>query len=171
VAAAARAIRQAWRTGDMAVPVIILRSYPPEQREAILELLSVSTGGGWPRGQALVEAAVVMPLLLFVVMAGVALAIILFDRQSVAHAAQEGAIMGAQSSGDRCADALDAYRAVLGRSVASESCSDDNTLVELDLTDQVPLPVPFLDRGTWPVRVIERGAIRATPAPSPSPSP
>lgn len=111
------------------------------------------------RAQALVEVALVTPLLLLLFLGALGLGIMLIDRVELQHAAQEGAVMGATSTGEPCTDALAAAAAVLGRPAASQGCSVTDTTVTVSLHDELTLPVPIFGPSVS-VDVAERGMIR-----------
>jgi Flp pilus assembly protein TadG len=112
------------------------------------------------RGQAIVELALVMPLLLFVVLGGIWIGLLLVDRMELQHAAQEGAVMGvtASASADPCTTALGAAETVLGRPAAYATCSIDGaSTLSVELHDEIPPLVPMF--GPVTVRVVERGIV------------
>jgi|ERR1051326_8618604 len=107
------------------------------------------------RGQALVEMALVLPILLTLLLGGAAVGIALIDRMELIHAAQRGADDGADSRRRECPVALATARTVLGRSATRSSCKVTGQLVEVTLSDDLPLVVPFLNNH-WTINVAER---------------
>lgn len=134
-----------------------------------------------PRGQALVEFALVTPLLVLLIVGGMMLALAMIDRQSLTWQAQEGALAAAMAGAEdsACDDARAAVAAVGGRSVASCDGSEGLRMdyepaaspptVRITLAGGV-YPIPFLDSVT--VTADAAAVIRpASPSASPSPSP
>jgi hypothetical protein len=111
------------------------------------------------RGQALVEFAIVTPLLLAIMLGGFAIGLMLLDRMQLTHAAQEGAVAGAANSGDSCGVAISTARKIFGRSFSAEACATQGQLLELSLSHQLPIVVPgWADSVT--ISVTERAALR-----------
>jgi Flp pilus assembly protein TadG len=111
------------------------------------------------RGQALIEAAFVLPILLFVFLGGISIGLIVLDKYELQHAATEGAIVGASSPSERCANAKEAAIRVLGRRPSSISCVSRARIIELTLAENLPIFVPALP-DPFPIRVTARAAIR-----------
>jgi uncharacterized membrane protein len=111
------------------------------------------------RGQALVEAALVLPILLFVFLGGITIGLLVLDRYELQHAATEGAIAGASAPSQRCAEARAIARRVLGRRPGSASCEVRGGVLELQLTESLPIFIPVL-QNPFPIRVSARAAIR-----------
>jgi uncharacterized membrane protein len=113
------------------------------------------------RGQALVEFALVLPLLLMLSLGGVTVGLLLLDRYELQHAASEGAIEGASTHGPRaeCRDATAAAIRVLGRRPDEIGCTARGRLVELHLAERLPLLIPFVG-DSWRVSVIARALVR-----------
>jgi Flp pilus assembly protein TadG len=99
---------------------------------------------GW--GQALVEFAIVAPLLLFILVGGLGLGLALVDRYELQHAVTQGAIAGAAEHNPRrqCDEALRVERAILGRRPAGEACRTAARLLVVSADDPLPLPIPGL---------------------------
>jgi hypothetical protein len=112
-----------------------------------------------PRGQALVEFALVTPLLLLILLGGVAIGLMLLDRMQLVHAAQEGAVAGAANSGDSCGVAITTARQVFGRAFSAESCSTQGQMLELSVADELPIVVPFWTDSVT-ISVTERAVLR-----------
>ena len=127
------------------------------------------------RGQALVEAALVLPVLLLVIAGGLVLGLATFDRQTRTWQAQEAAyaasMAGAEDSA--CEAALDAATAVSGRSYTACDGSDGLTfdyappIVRITLAGGT-YPVPFMDTVTVSG---EAAAVLRSPEPAPSEEP
>jgi Flp pilus assembly protein TadG len=111
------------------------------------------------RGQALLEAALVLPILLFVFLGGISIGLIVLDKYELQHAATEGAIVGASSPSERCANAKEAAIRVLGRRPSSISCVSRARIIELTVAENLPIFVPVLPN-PFPIRVTARAAIR-----------
>jgi uncharacterized membrane protein len=110
-------------------------------------------------GQALVEMALVLPLLLFVFLGGISIGLIVLDKYELQHAATEGAIVGADSPSERCANAKEAAIRVLGRRPSSLGCNRRAGVFELTLAENLPIFVPVL-ANPFPIRVTGRAVIR-----------
>jgi len=183
---AAERIRRECAKGNIGEAVLILREWPhPDDRDALEAMLLDEAveepsrlGPMSHKGQAMVEAALVLPLLLLVIVGGLMLGLAMFDRSTLTYAAQEGAQAAAEASTDpeRCDAARAAVEAVTGRYFGS--CPDPErmtvTVVEGDpravrvRLDGSTYPVPFLA----PVTVAgEAGALIGSPEPSPSEEP
>jgi hypothetical protein len=112
------------------------------------------------RGQALVETALVLPILLMVIIGGLALGLAILDRYELAHAAIEGVDAAAGVGRPaRCSRAIAVERRVLGRRPAAETCRPGGPYVELTLSEPFPLPIPFVP-GDFVVTVTERARVR-----------
>jgi Flp pilus assembly protein TadG len=111
------------------------------------------------RGQALLEAALVLPILLFVFLGGISIGLIVLDKYELQHAATEGAIVGASSPSERCANAKEAAIRVLGRRPSSISCVARARVIELTVAENLPIFIPVLEN-PFPIRVTGRAAIR-----------
>jgi len=110
-------------------------------------------------GQALLEAALTLPILLFVLLGGISIGLIVLDRYELQHAATEGAIAGAGSRSQRCANATSVAIRVLGRRPGSTSCVVRSRIVELTVAEDLPIYVPALSN-PFPIRVTARAALR-----------
>jgi Flp pilus assembly protein TadG len=111
------------------------------------------------RGQALIEAALVLPILLFILLGGISIGLIVLDKYELQHAATEGAIVGASSPSERCANAKEAAIRVLGRRPSSIGCVARSRIIELTLAENLPIFIPVLEN-PFPIRVTGRAAIR-----------
>jgi Flp pilus assembly protein TadG len=111
------------------------------------------------RGQALIEAALMLPILLFVFLGGISIGLIVLDKYELTHAATEGALVGAASPSERCANAKEAAIRVLGRRPSSISCNTRARVFELTLAEDLPIFVPVL-KSPFPIRVTGRAVIR-----------
>lgn len=114
---------------------------------------------GSSSGQALVEFALVLPLLLFLILGGMQLGLLLIDRLEVEHAAAEGAVAGAgEASVPRRCDVAEAtVPRVLGRDPTSVTCTAPGDMLVVSVHDEIPLVVPF---GPHSVDVTARAVVR-----------
>lgn len=120
------------------------------------------------RGQALVEAALILPILLLVILGGLALGLVQIQRQQLTHAAQQGSALAATVSPDPCPTAITKTLAALGREVAV-TCTGDTEWIDLTLTE--PLPMPYPGWEGRPTTVTVRTARLPSPAASTAPTP
>lgn len=113
------------------------------------------------RGQALVETALVLPLLLFVILGGIQVGLAMTVRYELVVAAATGADSGAldRTPESRCATALDATAAVYGHPLAASSCRLPAGLVEVSAAVDLPLIVPLFG-ASWRISVTERAPVR-----------
>jgi hypothetical protein len=115
------------------------------------------------RGQAMVEAALVMPILLLVILGGIAISIsvarIEIDRYELLHAASEGAIAGASKSTLRCMEARSVARRILGRRPSENTCDIRAGMVVLTLSETLTLYDPYF-KSPYLVSQTSRAAIR-----------
>ena len=108
--------------------------------------------------QALVEFALILPLLLSLLLGSAAVGVTILTSMELHHAAIEAATAGASTSDpDRCSVALSTASTVLGHSPTGSSCSLSATMVEIHLDDAVPWTIPPLPSN---VSTTERSAIR-----------
>lgn len=114
------------------------------------------------KGQALVEFALVTPLLLLILLGGVGVGLLVVNRIELLHAAQEAAISGAQQNG--CTGALGRVPQILGYEPDKKSCEVQGQVVEVTLTQSTDrlTPIPMPD-----ITVIGRAVLRE-PEPSPT---
>jgi len=118
------------------------------------------------RGQALVEFALVLPIILFVIVGGLGLGLILLNRMQLLHAAQEAAVVGATQGG--CQSALGVVPRVLGYEPAGKECAEQGQMVEVTLSNPQQTLMPFLPEN---ITVSARAVIREdTPSPTASAS-
>jgi hypothetical protein len=112
------------------------------------------------RGQALVEMALMLPILLTILIGGMSLGLAIADRIELRHAAIEGVDAGADLGRPaRCARAIDIERHILGRRPATETCRPGGQYLELTLGEPFALPIPFVP-GDFRVSVTERARTR-----------
>jgi hypothetical protein len=120
------------------------------------------------RGQAMVEFALILPLLLMLSLGGVTVGLLLLDRYELQHAATEGAISGAGIRGasnseptraERCRDAVSTAARILGRRPMEAGCEARGGMVELHLAESLPLLIPFVG-DSWRVAVVARSEFR-----------
>lgn len=114
---------------------------------------------GSSSGQALVEFALILPILLFLILGGMQLGLLLIDRIQVQHAAQEGAIAGASEASvpRRCTVAEATVPKVLGRDPTEVRCTAPGDLMVVTVHDVLPLVAPF---GWNEVDVTARAQVR-----------
>lgn len=108
------------------------------------------------RGQALVEFAIILPLLLLLILGTFQVGIGLVVRYELGHAASEAAIVGA--SDGTCVAALAALVEVYGRAPDESGCTRDASLVEVSAGVELPMLLPVGDG--WFIRVAARAGIR-----------
>jgi len=113
------------------------------------------------RGQALVEFALILPILLTLLLGGAVVGLSLVDDMRLTHAAIRGVDDGADVKARKreCPVALATAESVLGRSTTRASCRITGQLIELNLVDVLPYQVPFVP-WTWTVSVVERANLR-----------
>lgn len=115
------------------------------------------------RGQVLVEFAIITPILLLLLLGGIAIGLLVLSRIELQHAAQEAAIGGAQKNG--CTGALGLVPQVLGHEPDDKSCRETGNVVEVTLFEGgvgfTPFPLPG-------ITVVGRAVLRE-PVPSASP--
>ena len=162
---------------DVAAVVYELRALQdhPDAHDLLAAMLDADPE---PRGQALVEFALVTPLLLLLIVGGMMLGLAMHDRSTLTHAAQEAARAAAEAPSDpeRCDAARAAIETVSGRSFGS--CPDPERF-SVSYVEGEPrgvrvtieggtYPVPFMDSVTVAGRA---GALIRSPEPSPSEEP
>ena len=113
------------------------------------------------RGQALVEFALILPLLLFVILGGIQVGLAMTVRYELVVAAAEGADTGAldRTPETRCSTALAATAAVYGHPLASSDCRLPTGLVEVTAAVDLPLVFPLFG-ASWHISVTQRAEIR-----------
>jgi len=111
------------------------------------------------RGQALLEFAIITPLMLFILLGGISIGLIILDRYELQHAATEGAISGADVHFGRCGEAIAVANRVLGRRPGSASCVVRGRVLELSLSESLPIFIPAL-ANPFPIAVSSRAALR-----------
>ncbi len=89
----------------------------------------------------MVEFALVLPLLLFLIVGGAGVGILLIHRSELTHAAQELATAAAATD---CPSAMVQTDAVLGYQPDQADCSVTAEIVTVDLSHGFPALVPFL---------------------------
>lgn len=108
------------------------------------------------RAQALIEFALILPILLFLVLGTFQVALMAMLREELGHAAREAAIGG-------CVTAEATVQQVLGRMPEQFSCSTAEVVI-VELADPAAQVAPFF--GDITVKVTGRAVVRETPAPS-----
>lgn len=113
------------------------------------------------RGQALVEFALILPLLMLLILGGIQVGIGLMTRYELVVAAAEGADTGAldRTPETRCTTALAATTAVYAHPLAALDCSSPSGLVEVTASVDLPLLFPLFGT-TWRISVSERAPVR-----------
>jgi hypothetical protein len=93
------------------------------------------------RGQALVEFALVLPILLMLIVGGAGVGLLLIHRMEIQHAAQEVAVEAGQTN---CTVALLQVDEVLGYQPDATSCDIAGQFATVRVTQGFPSLVPFL---------------------------
>jgi Flp pilus assembly protein TadG len=108
-------------------------------------LLGVAT---WQsRGQALVEMAIITPLLLLFVVGIFQVGVAVLTATRLQHAAQQGVAAGAlEAVPQRCATAETAAVTVYGAELVDMQCTQPGNVLTLSVSDLVPQVSPF---GPW----------------------
>lgn len=98
-----------------------------------------------PRGQALVEFALVLPLLLFIILGGMSLGFVFLDRMRLEHATMEAAIAGASdpSPPRRCEVAEQTVAVIYGLAPDTFRCTGIGDRLQIDTSHNLPLLIPF----------------------------
>lgn len=115
-----------------------------------------------PGGQALVEFALILPIFLMLLVGGFWVGIGLIGLGNLAHAASEGATIGAAFPGppQRCPKAIAAARAVYPRPGVSITCTASGQLVTVVAEMDLQIAIPGVDARSWHLKATERGAVR-----------
>jgi Flp pilus assembly protein TadG len=113
-------------------------------------------------GQAIVEMALVTPILLLLIVGVFQVGLALLTSLQLTHAAQQGVTAGANDPAvpQQCATAISTAEAVYSGALDDAQCTPGDTL-SLTLTDTVPMVSPF---GPWTLDVTARAV---SPEPSP----
>ena len=88
-----------------------------------------------PRGQALIEFALVLPLLLVLILGTFQVGLLLGLHQSLSHAAREAAIVGCTAD--------DTVASLLGRTPARVECNVTEGITEVTVSDPAARVAPF----------------------------
>jgi TadE-like protein len=110
-------------------------------------------------GQALVEFAIILPLLLLLILEVIAFSLFAFQQSRLQHAAQQVAIY---ASNDECSGALGKVPQVLGFEPDFKSCSVFPQYIEITLGDDFPQVAPIIP--TW-IEVNARSLVLESPSP------
>ncbi len=113
------------------------------------------------RGQALVEFAIILPLMLVVILGGIGVGLLLLERMQLQHTANVVATFAATSN---CAGALGRVPQVLGHEPDAKSCDVRGQLVEVTLRDSFRMIVPLVPLPSTIV-VDARALVEPTPSP------
>ena len=105
------------------------------------------------------EFALILPILLLLVLGSIEVGLAMVTRYELVHAATEGAIAGASTPGDRCADAMAVTAAIYGRQLTDLACEPAGTSLAVTAGVDLPLFVP-VGRGVWHIVVTERSELR-----------
>ena len=120
------------------------------------------------RGQALVEFAIITPILLMLILGGAGVGLLLLNRMELQHAAQEAATSGAIAGG--CSGALGVVPRILGSEPDDKACEEVGQIVEVTLSRRSATIVPLVPLPEF-VTVTARALVRPEPSASPSASP
>jgi Flp pilus assembly protein TadG len=103
-------------------------------------------------GQAVVEFALILPILLVLILGTIQVGLALTVRMQVVYAAQQGAVTGANDPAvpQRCDTAITTAQTVYIGDLDDAQCTQPGNVVTLVLSDTVPMVSPF---GPWVVRV------------------
>lgn len=159
---------------DVAAVVYELRAFAdyPEAHELLVAMLEADPEpDDEPRGQALVEFALVLPLLLLLVIGAIWFSLLMLQTSRMDHAAREGAVAGATAEEgiDRCDRAIEASTAVLEAPGVSRECVIDGELVTVTLSGSLPVPPPLDALHDGDIEVDASAIIRPTPSEAPTP--
>jgi Flp pilus assembly protein TadG len=104
------------------------------------------------RAQAMVEFALILPILLVLILGVFTVGLALLMSQQLTHAAQQGATAGANELAvpQRCTTAIATAETVYSGILDASACTQPGNVVELTLTDTVPAVSPF---GPWVLNV------------------
>jgi Flp pilus assembly protein TadG len=113
------------------------------------------------RGQALIEFALVTPLILFIILGGAQVGLGIIHLMRLEHAVMEGVIAGASEPDvpSRCDVAEQVTGQVLGHVPTSMSCTQPGNLLTLEVHDDLTLIVPLFTR-FWSISVTESAVVR-----------
>jgi Flp pilus assembly protein TadG len=106
-------------------------------------------------GQAIVEMALVTPILLLLIVGVFQVGLALLTSLQLTHAAQQGATAGANDPAvpQRCDTATTTAETVYGGALDDAQCVQPGNVVTLTITDTVPMVSPF---GPWTMNVTAR---------------
>lgn len=110
------------------------------------------------RGQALVEFALILPIILFLALGVIQVGIAMTLRMELVHATAEAARLGAVAEAERCEAALDGLAAILGRDPDHVGCTEAGGLLSVTAELHPVGYLPGLD--SWTISVTQRAAIR-----------
>jgi Flp pilus assembly protein TadG len=106
-------------------------------------------------GQAVVEMALVTPILLLLIVGVFQVGLALLTSLQLTHAATQGATAGANDPAvpQRCDTAIATAETIYAGSIDDAQCSQPGNVVVLTLTDAAPMVSPF---GPWTVGATAR---------------
>ncbi len=117
------------------------------------------------RGQALVEFALILPIMLLLIMGGLWIALFLLYRTELQHVAQETAIVVAFED---CNSATSTAAQVLGHAPQDIECRITGHIARVKLVEDWPQVMPFLPSSiVAEARAVVRPTLPAVPVPSP----
>lgn len=115
------------------------------------------------RGQALVEFAIVLPILLTLLVGAFFVGSAMVIRSQLQHAANEASTLAAIDG--NCGEAHNHARLVLGHEPDRFTCSQAGPVIEVIMGDTMPIAIPFIDANQWNINVAARAMIREEEAP------
>jgi hypothetical protein len=123
-----------------------------------------------PRGQALVEMALILPVMLLLIVGVIWTSLYLLQASRFDHLARESATAGAYDGSNACSNAEDAFSALSAPPSASFACSVDGEVVTVTVSGNLPIPPPADCCLSGDIEAVGSAIIRegGTPAPSPS---
>jgi hypothetical protein len=129
-----------------------------EQDPIHTKLLPPPKPSRWRRGQALVETALVLPILLTLFLGILWVGYLGVMRLQLIHAATEGATAGAMNPGNSCGFAIESARKIYGLPLDEATCTEQGQMLELSIADSLTFPTPW---GTdWRLSTTQRAVLR-----------
>jgi hypothetical protein len=93
------------------------------------------------RGQALVEFALLLPILMLIVLGSMGIGLTILHREQMQHAAQEVAVAAAQET---CPAGMAKLDKILGYTPDTSDCTVTGQIVEVSLSNAWPALLPML---------------------------